>query len=81
MQLNAIGCAIACRQGAGVHLAHMDVCLMRINKCVYLGRRDQCGAAGGNGCCVARGHSVAVSNRRDRLPGGLECDRPRSRGC
>ena len=32
----------------------------RINKCVYLDRRDGRDAAGGNGCCVVRGHSVAV---------------------
>ena len=40
MQLNAIGCAIACRQGVAVRLACMDVCWTRINKCVYLDWRD-----------------------------------------
>ena len=61
MQLNAIRRAIACSLGAAVHLVRMDVCLTRINKCVYLdSRHDRRGAAGGNGCCVARGHSVAV---------------------
>ena len=60
MQLDAIGCAIACRQGAAVRLARMDVCWTRINKCVYLDQCDRRSAAGGTGCCVARGHSVAV---------------------
>ena len=48
MQLNAIRCATACGQGVAVRLARMDVCLMRINKCVYLDSwHDRRGAAGG----------------------------------
>ena len=72
MQLNAIGCAIACRQGAAVCLARMDVCLMRIIT-VYI----QIGVIGtvslwGRTWCCTRSAQGCASNRPDRLLGGVE---------
>ena len=81
MQLNAIGCAIACSQGAAVHLACMNVCLMHvINVYIRIGVIGAVSLWGRTWCCACSARGCA-SNRPDCLLGGLECDRPRSRGC
>ena len=71
MQLNAIGCAIACRQGVAVCLARMDICLTRvINVYIWISVIGAVSLWGRMWCCT---HSVqgCASNRPNRLPGGL----------
>ena len=70
MQLNAIGCAIACRQGAAVRLARMDICLTRvINVYIRIGVIGAVSLWGHTWCCMRSAQGCA-SNRPDRLPGG-----------
>ena len=72
MQLNAIGCAIACRQGAAVRLARMDVCLICvINVYIWIGVIGAVSLWGRMWCCTRSAQGCA-SNWPDHLLGGVE---------